>query len=128
LTILTGALPELTGFHGNIFSGETEFGSLYARQSRLDSKRAEFMRGMTGCPWWSDMVQSHFPRLRGDGAVNLYSMYDVLRRHNPLPIDLSITPSEQLVPPPYIAFQVRPCCDSADRWFVSVSAKRPRLT
>ena len=40
LTILTGALPELTGFHGNIFSGETEFDSIFARHFDVQRHKA----------------------------------------------------------------------------------------
>ncbi len=51
------------------------------------------------------MVKTRFPRMSGDGAVSSYSMYDVLRRHQNLPLDLDLSVSEQLVRPPYLDFQ-----------------------
>jgi len=105
LTLLSGARPEITGLHGNIFPGETEFSTLMSTMSRIDSSDADWMWGMTGCLWWSDMVKSHFPRMSGDGTVSSYSMYDVLRKQQALPIDLHLSVSEQLVRPRYLDFQ-----------------------
>lgn len=104
-TLLSGVRPEISGMHGNIFSGETEFSTIASMLSRLDTSRRDFMWGMTGCPWWSELVKSHFPRLSGDGAAPSYSMYDVLRKHQTLPIDLELSVSEQLVRPPYMDFE-----------------------
>jgi hypothetical protein len=106
LTILSGVMPEITGLHGNIFPGETEFDTLFARMARLDSTNAEFARGLTSCTWWSDMIRSHLPRIRGNGVVTAYSMYDVVRRHQPLPyVEWQLTSAEQLVRQPYVLFQ-----------------------
>jgi hypothetical protein len=105
MTLLTGARPEITGLHGNIFPGETEFSTMMDMMARLATTHTDFLWGMTGCLWWSDMVKTRFPRLSGDGAVSSYSMYDVLRRHQNLPLDLDLSVSEQLVRPPYLDFQ-----------------------
>ena len=105
MTLLTGSQPEVTGLHGNIFPGETEFSTMMDMMARLATSHTDFLWGMTGCLWWSDMVKTRFPRMSGDGAVSSYSMYDVLRRHQDLPLDLELSVSEQLVRPPYLDFQ-----------------------
>jgi hypothetical protein len=105
LTILTGARPEITGLRGNIFPGETEFDHLMARMARLDTRTSEFARGLVSCTWWSDLIRTYMPRIRGNGVVPTYSMYDVVRRHQPLPyVEWSLSSSEQVVRPPYVVF------------------------
>jgi hypothetical protein len=93
LTLLSGVPPELTGFHGNLFTGETPFDTFFVRSRRADTLEKEFMTGMTGCPWWSTMQTSQFPRLKGDGTLAAYSMYDLGRRNIPLPLDFLLPSS-----------------------------------
>lgn len=61
-TLLTGASPEVTGMHGNIFDGETEFDHLFARMARADTDRAEYTRGLTGCEWLGEGGNPPSPR------------------------------------------------------------------
>lgn len=96
VTILSGVPPELTGYHGNLFSGETPFDTFFVRSRRLDTMKSEFMNGMTGCPWWSTMQASQFPRLKGDGTLSAYSMYDMGRKQLPLPIDFAWADGEMV--------------------------------
>lgn len=42
MTLLTGAMPEITGLHGNIFDGETEFSTLMSTMSRLSTSECDY--------------------------------------------------------------------------------------
>ena len=93
-TLLSGS--NWTGLRGNLFPGELPFDTIYSRARRLDnyflssgnSRTPEFMTGMTGCPWFSSLQTSQFPRLGGgDGTLSAYSMYDLRRKSLPLPGD-----------------------------------------
>lgn len=49
MTLLTGATPEITGLHGNIFDGETEFSTLMSTMSRLSTSESDY-------PWYDPPV------------------------------------------------------------------------
>lgn len=97
-TLLSGVPPAWTGLRGNLFPGELQVDTLFSRARRLDrvvsapphgNRRGsnEWMTGMTGCPWWSALQATQFPRLRGDGTLPAYTMYDMRRKSLSLPGD-----------------------------------------
>ena len=65
MSILSGAPPELTGVTGNLQNGETAFDTMYGI-----TKSFSVHSGMTGTPWWADLVKSTLPYLGGDGTVD----------------------------------------------------------
>jgi hypothetical protein len=64
MTLLSGTPPEITGVTGNLFATESSFDHIYR-----ECKRYGVHTGMTGTPWWRDLVFSTLPELDGDGTV-----------------------------------------------------------
>eukprot|EP01079_Euglenida_sp_SAG-EU17-18_P004276 gene4276-776_t len=64
-SLLTGSPPENTGVTGNLFNSETEFDH-YFRQAKLFGVHS----GLTGSPWWKNLISSYLPFLSGDGTVS----------------------------------------------------------
>ena len=56
LTIITGARPESTGVLGNLLVPETSLDSVF-HQARLRNMN----RGLTGSPWFADIISSQLP-------------------------------------------------------------------
>ena len=65
MSILTGCVPDITGVTGNLANDETTFDHIF-RQAKNYGLHA----GMTGTPWWKDLVFSTIPPLDGDGTVD----------------------------------------------------------
>ena len=65
VTILTGAPPEVTGVLGNLLIPETPYDSIFREAQRYQMKR-----GLTGSPWFGQIIQSTLPYLTGDGKYN----------------------------------------------------------
>jgi hypothetical protein len=63
-TILTGAMPEMHGVTGNLLNSETYFDHIF-RQAKLYGLHT----GISGTPWWRDLVFSTLPSLDGDGTI-----------------------------------------------------------
>merc|ERR1719238_760462 len=64
MTLLSGAPPEQTGVTGNLLSSETSYDHVY----RVSEKYG-LHAGLTGTPWWRDLIFSSVPTLDGDGTI-----------------------------------------------------------
>eukprot|EP00760_Papus_ankaliazontas_P037841 PhM_4_TR8762/c0_g2_i4/m.37042 len=65
MSILTGAPPENHGVTGNLMNGETKFDNMFTQAMKYDVGR-----GMTGTPWWRQLVFAAVPPLIGDGTID----------------------------------------------------------
>lgn len=64
ITIVTGARPESTGVLGNLLVPETTFDSIF-REAKLYNMN----RGLTGSPWFGQIVKMQLPWFKGDGTI-----------------------------------------------------------
>lgn len=64
MSILSGSPPEDSGVTGNLQNGETHYDTLYGI-----AKAYGVHSGMTGTPWWANLVASALPPLGGDGTI-----------------------------------------------------------
>ena len=65
LTLITGTRPEFHGLLGNLLAPETLFDSIFHVAARY-----AVTRGMTGSPWFSQIVRTQLPVLSGDGTLS----------------------------------------------------------
>jgi len=65
LTLMTGTRPEFHGLLGNLLAPETLFDSIFHVAARY-----AVTRGMTGSPWFSQIVRTQLPVLSGDGTLS----------------------------------------------------------
>jgi hypothetical protein len=66
LSILTGAPPEETGALGNLLIMETRYDSIFRQ-----AKNFNVTRGLTGSPWFAEIISSNLPYLKGDGTISV---------------------------------------------------------
>lgn len=111
LAMLTGALAEVHGLHGNVFSRETEYDSVFSRLAQADTysalKGSEYMRGLSAHPFFAALVRTHLPRLQGDGTSPDASSYEMVKRNQPLGdlVDLHLSSAEMTMAPWYMMGQ-----------------------
>eukprot|EP00759_Apiculatamorpha_spiralis_P026586 PhF_6_TR29401/c0_g1_i1/m.43404 len=65
MSILTGAPPENHGVTGNLNNDETKFDNIFTQASNYN-----LGRGMTGTPWWKQLVFGSLSPLDSDGTVD----------------------------------------------------------
>jgi len=86
LTLVTGSPPEITGVLGNLNVPETRYDSIFSRAGLFDPvfdidsfnetaasmlSTAPLQRGLTGSPWFGDILRNHLPELQGIGTVDV---------------------------------------------------------
>ena len=64
VTLMTGALPEITGVLGNVLIPPTKFDNLFKEASRFS-----LPNGLTGSTWWGDIFHNDMPFLGGANTV-----------------------------------------------------------
>eukprot|EP01114_Cavostelium_apophysatum_P007944 TRINITY_DN2016_c0_g1_i2.p1 TRINITY_DN2016_c0_g1~~TRINITY_DN2016_c0_g1_i2.p1 ORF type:complete len:1015 (-),score=212.19 TRINITY_DN2016_c0_g1_i2:78-3122(-) len=64
ISIITGAPPESTGVLGNLNVPEIKYDSIFR-----EAMNFQINRGLTGSPWFADIVMSTLPFLKGDGTI-----------------------------------------------------------
>eukprot|EP00727_Mastigamoeba_balamuthi_P014662 m51a1_g9821 hypothetical protein (2448) ;mRNA; f:1895526-1905660 len=64
ITLVTGTRPEINGVLGNLLVPETPYDSIFR-----EAKVYGLGRGLTGSPWFADIVRSTLPWFKGDGTV-----------------------------------------------------------
>jgi hypothetical protein len=61
-----GAPPEETGALGNLLIMETRYDSIFRQ-----AKNFNVTRGLTGSPWFAEIISSNLPYLKGDGTISV---------------------------------------------------------